>query len=479
MGKNGRLSPVSLLIFLMLVSPVVVIYYLDFPNGAVAGSAWLGVCISVWSATRLTLALSRTPTPRYSWMLWLYTYAFTGFPALFQVLLGVFPSTAPGQTAEGFGRAYVVVAIGLVAYEIGCKISRFLPDRRDVKVDLGGLGGSRALAALTVLGSLVAWYMIMMTGPEILFGTREDVRRIREHHWPNMSVLAVLVAMQYVPALFYVNSCRLRGFKKGWLAGALKLFASVSALIAVNPITSPRIQSGTVILSLACGYGLFERRRITKVNAVAVTLLVIFAFPYTDAFRGSTKSDYSSYLDVVTRKGDYDSMAQMANIVDFVELHGDAGGRQFLGVVAVAIPRSVWAEKPIDTGTLVALERGYEFTNLSAPIWGEMYINFGVLGLILGAAGLGVMFTRLDDLSSRAGADSILRIQYGVIPFYLLILLRGSLMQASAALFLMLSVIALVRLESYVKSVRSISCEQPVTLLVQPGVELCRTAGIR
>jgi len=103
------------------------------------------------------------------------------------------------------------------------------------------------------------------------------------------------------------------------------------------------------------------------------------------------------------------------------------------------VPRTMWPNKPIDTGTLLGEFKGYNFTNLSAPMWSELLINFGWVGLVLGMAALGYLFRRLDSgAEARLRVSSIPPVLGCVIPFYLLIVLRGSLLQAMANLLVIL-----------------------------------------
>ena len=131
--------------------------------------------------------------------------------------------------------------------------------------------------------------------------------------------------------------------------------------------------------------------------------------------------------------GDFDAFAQIVNTVELVATEGVTWGYQALGVILFWVPSSFWNSKPLDSGIVIANFKGYDFTNLSAPLWSEFYLNFGWVGVAIGMLLVGYVARRLDEsseLSLRLHSEpSILAC---ILPFYSLILLRGSLLQAVA-----------------------------------------------
>jgi hypothetical protein len=72
-------------------------------------------------------------------------------------------------------------------------------------------------------------------------------------------------------------------------------------------------------------------------------------------------------------------------------------------------------------------------------MWAEMYINGGWPLLVLGMMGFGILVgaqdKKIDGILRRARAPGILAC---ILPFYLMILLRGSLLQAMSYLTVIL-----------------------------------------
>lgn len=210
--------------------------------------------------------------------------------------------------------------------------------------------------------------------------------------------------------------------------------------LIVNPISSPRYIFGTVALGYLAALGAYSSLRRYRVIALSSVLGLLFLFPLLDTFR----YDANATIQVVNPlesflSGDYDSFAQINNAVSYVADVGATSGRQALGVLLFWVPRAVWPAKPVDTGILLAEYRGYGFTNLSAPLPAEFYINGGWAFLVIGMIAFGYAIKgwdrRSEDNLARLGVPTLVGC---ILPFYLLIVLRGSLLQAMAYLSVVL-----------------------------------------
>jgi hypothetical protein len=97
------------------------------------------------------------------------------------------------------------------------------------------------------------------------------------------------------------------------------------------------------------------------------------------------------------------------------------------------VPSSLWTSKPLATGIFLGnyLIAHYDmwFTNLSAPLVGEGYLDFGYAGVVAYAAVMAYVVTFLNSLARR-------RDKWAALPMavyasvFLMIVLRGSLMIA-------------------------------------------------
>jgi hypothetical protein len=178
-----------------------------------------------------------------------------------------------------------------------------------------------------------------------------------------------------------------------------------------------------------------------RLSLSGIIVAFLFLFPILDAFRTvAGTADRPGFFDEYAGNADYDAFWQVANTLSYISVEGITWGRQALGVLFFWVPRSVWPDKPVDTGILLANFKGYSFTNLSAPLWAEIAINLGVVCTLLIMVAIGAGMVKLDLRLPRAfvvgGTAAIIG---AILPAYMIILLRGSLLQASGGLFVMLA----------------------------------------
>jgi hypothetical protein len=129
----------------------------------------------------------------------------------------------------------------------------------------------------------------------------------------------------------------------------------------------------------------------------------------------------------------YDSWANIYTAIEIAGAHGVQWGHQLLGSLLFFVPSSLWSTKPLATGIFLAdyLIANYSmwFTNLSAPLIAEGYLDFGLVGVILYAGAAAFVVTLLNKIALRGSKwvyyPSAI---YGGV--FLMIVLRGSLMIA-------------------------------------------------
>jgi hypothetical protein len=206
-------------------------------------------------------------------------------------------------------------------------------------------------------------------------------------------------------------------------------------VVVNNPISNSRYWFGTILIALV--FAIWPTLRAGYRGLVVVALFTAAVlFPYTDYFRYEPvyrQAMSGSVLEVMSVKGDYDAQAQLTNTVDFVDSSGFFYGQQALGALLFWVPRSVWPDKPVDTGTILATYARSTNLNLSAPLWSEAYIDFGLVGVVLVFLALGYTVGRLDLSYAAAARWPGARWALIVTPVaagYLFIILRGSLLQA-------------------------------------------------
>jgi hypothetical protein len=438
----ARLSPLiagTACLGLCVVGPMLVV--LSMPDPQPTGSAaLLAVLVLVLAGARFSWLLGRGEARLMEFSFWIFTYVFMGLAPLVQMRSGIYPGTTPGLLSRLNFSASFIVLIGAIFAGIGCLVSRSSRER------LAFSSVRRFRIVVLALAALVAnVYYVAQVGPASLVSSRSDLNKAEIDQWSNSTTAAIVGSFCTMPLLVaWLGLVQLRHQRReAGQTSSLVLPAIVlcALLFSVNPISSPRYIFGTVILSILAGIGAYATATRVRIMSVAFLVALVFVFPVADAFRRSHIPDFSDLglINSMT-SGDFDAFGQVNNTVHYVMSEGITWGRQAAGVLLFWIPRSYWPDKPVDTGEFLAEYRGYTFENLSAPIWSELFINGGWIVLVLGMLALGVFMRLRDD---RAITAKLLGQQPPVLsvilPFYMFILLRGSLLQAMAHLVVIAS----------------------------------------
>lgn len=188
---------------------------------------------------------------------------------------------------------------------------------------------------------------------------------------------------------------------------------SACALALLNPIVTPRFVAGAAAIGLVlASASSSERWRLdTQARRLCLTLLgsmlaVFLTFGF-QSFSSARRSGQQLELRTVSNtslleSGDYSQFQQVTNAIRYVDLNGTSGGFQLVGALFNFVPRSFWPSKPVDTGVLVARESWGGNASASLPV--ELYVDFGWLGVVVGAVATGWLSFRLDSELRGAGA---------------------------------------------------------------------------
>ncbi|MGF0170848.1 hypothetical protein ACQF36_10055 [Streptomyces sp. Marseille-Q5077] len=414
------------------------------------GTALAVQCVvAVHTGVGLARVLTDTSVRLVAFGFWLFSYVWLGLAPLAMLATDTYPLGYRSGETTAFAAA-VLTELGLLAYTAGAALAA--GRKRGRSAVLEPLL-SRTLSPLPVLllcGLSLLLAVVLIPGQEgglrAYFTSRQALWQSDTQsdtaHALRVWCLAVpafwsMVALVHLPRR--ANGDRLlRAVRLLLLPALLALNVTVN-----NPISRPRFWAGTVLLVLLFSWHRFNTPRAFRGIAVAITAVVLFAFPYSDYFR----YDEREALQVVglaeqfSTTMDYDAFQQMQTGIDYVQENGFSPSA-LLGVVLVVIPRTMWPGKPQATGIEFAEYAGYDFHNLSAPLWIESYLWGGPLCVVAVFCLLGAAGRRVDDIRARLrGRQSTLAVL--LVPafaFYQLIFLRGSLMAIIAPLALLLIV---------------------------------------
>lgn len=207
-----------------------------------------------------------------------------------------------------------------------------------------------------------------------------------------------------------------------------------------NPLAAPRYW--TVAIALGCLAPLLLDRRKTGSALLLVSIAGLVIMPALDLGRRAWSVEdvlfefryfeFPSPSTYLAENGDLASYSIFTLALEWVSIHGLTWGRQLLGAVILFwVPRSVWADKPISTGSQIVGDFGFDFTVLSAAIMADAYLDFGWVGVVGLAALVGWAVARLDRVYwSRSGTARVIDSFYPYLLGMMLFITRGSLMSA-------------------------------------------------
>lgn len=185
----------------------------------------------------------------------------------------------------------------------------------------------------------------------------------------------------------------------------LVALSAVLLFLYDNPFANTRFISTVAIFSVVFLL-LQPRTRRGMVVVVAVVVVgVIGVYPLANAFRG----DGSSGETLSLADNDFDGFQQLVNTTQYVEQQGHTWGAHLGSAALFFLPRSFWPGKSVPASIPVAANRGYAFTNLSLPLPGELYLDFGAGGMAVAMLGWGRLWRQLDrrwaaGTGTRSGA---------------------------------------------------------------------------
>jgi hypothetical protein len=372
---------------------------------------------------------------------WVYVYVWLGVTGFLQLATRRFPwpGAYDGEVVLG---VILTVWVGLVSYELGLRMrvtdtlgSGWSVLRRRVQtgrtIALGMLAVGVAGALLWQVGG-VGTILVSRVEFQRAFGQLGQGKAI------GMAVHAGLTIPAFVSLLalwsLWCSRSRLRARERVAVGVFLVLLLGLNALVN-NPLYSPRAWFGTIVLSLVFVAFRWWPGVSPSFWIGGLLLLFVVLFPYSDVFRHSTRPTFEFRLgeavpQQLVGSGDYASFQQLLNARQYVGEEGLRGGRQMLATLFVWIPRQIWADKPVDTADLVATHAGYRYTNLEMPLWGELYVDWGLLGVVLGFFLYGWMTVFVQAVVERyAEARRTLgTLVVAILVGYQVLLLRGDLM---------------------------------------------------
>ncbi|WP_406603589.1 O-antigen polysaccharide polymerase Wzy [Niabella agricola] len=389
------------------------------------------VFIQIFSTVRI---FSRTKQP-YSLnkAFYLFCLFFFGVAPILQFYSGAsFFGARLLNEKDYFSTNLLIIAI-MIAYEIFYMsfLRKSLSQKAIKSVDryeIGELTSSQSF--ILVIISLISFSLVLYANNGSLLSMLIRGGDYKEENASSSSVLSLIIYQFCRPlsiiCLFYYITSK----SKNYLTIIL---LSILALATCSPLGMPRFAAAALYIPLLL---LTIRAFSVRSNIFSLTFIMglLVIFPFLNSFRFYSK--YSSAklgLDTeMFTTGNFDSYQNFALIVSQNLI---TWGRQLLGVFLFWVPRSLWPDKPVGSGVLLAEKNHFEFDNVSANYFAEGYINFGIPGIIIFTIILAYFTSRIDKLywsniSNRKHNFS--RVSYFVLIGMLFFILRGDLLSSFA-----------------------------------------------
>jgi hypothetical protein len=451
-SMTGSLTATLLIVAFCGLVPLGVFATVPYPTDrAVPFEVALSLIILLISGVRLATVIGSGRQTLFTFAFWLFAYAFIAVPAFAQIITQRFPGTTPNIMVDYAAEALGVVLLGLGAAMLGGLIGRrsrrpAAPALPSAHATPGWSLDRNRIVVLAVVGFIAWGYFVARLGPATFFSSRDEMATARSLAFPDPVTSTIIASVATLPLLVCVHAMARHRRAQRASTGTARDFtlmlpaALLAVLFAINVVTSSRYLFGTMAFSLLVLFGGFANRRRARMSMGGLVFVLLAAFPLFSIFRRATASTTSQLgAAAFVNSGDYDSFAQIINAVNYVADEGVVWGKQLLGPFVFWVPRSVWPDKPIDTGVLLAQFRGYSFENLSAPFWSEAFLSGGWIGVIVLFLVLGYVLKRADSrLDMSLENAGVFGISTAILSFYMLILLRGSLLQATSTLAVIL-----------------------------------------
>lgn len=459
-----------LLIAVILSAAVPAFLVADVPDVGRSSGWILTLLVMVWSGLRMATAIASGRPMLFDFFFWIFCYVFMGLAPSVQIRSGLISTTTQGMNPALDVPTALLVVLGILCYEVGRVVALFrqrakhraataAATGRDhgsapaVRAPIVGSGVSTwRTIALVIVGFAASAYFVVKVGVGSLFIDRYAFDALRATVWPDPATGAVVRALAVYPLLVGIGALALlwRTARHGRAVyGVAALVCTGLLLTIVNPVSSARYTLGTVVFAIAVYAGAVATSHRTRLTLVATIIGFIFVFPIADAFRVTTATVDASRTGFFTEymgNPDYDAFWQIGNAYSYALDGLVQFGQQTLGSLFFWLPRAIWADKPVDTGILLAQYRGYSFDNLSAPLWAEFLVNGGIPVLVIGFLCVGYLLRDMDRRLLPAFTQArFWAIVGAVFPVYMTILLRGSLLQATGAVFVAIGCLLVVR----------------------------------
>ena len=395
-----------------------------------AGTHFLIIGLALWHITRLkrfNLGASFS----------FFALFFFGFIPLFEYKLNITYSGASAARDSSYLFAGILALLSSVSFYLGYGLDRGSPMKVVTLGELRYLSRrhrqiviAAAVIAIAALSAGIALYFELDVGNMLFRGFAEQL----ELSAFGYSAISFFVRPLLFNLIFLILLIRAR--QRGSFDVATYTLCML-LLVFVSPVGIPRTLTGALYIPLLML--VFFPRLISTYSVVCVIIFaVLLVAPIADIFRsvqaGPTVDLLSNFNLDYAFSGHFDAFFNLTQVVD---LSYSSAGLQVMGALLFWIPRAIWPGKPVGTSFDFADYAGLSAHNVSFPLTAELYVDFGIFGVLLGMYILGLIYRRLDAYLSKprecgslfSYLAPIAHLELSILGIYLL---RGSFLSSFA-----------------------------------------------
>ena len=414
-----------------------------------------------------------------------FVYVFLGVQPLLSVSTHAFPNNIYLSDRLITFTGWLII-LGIAAFETGYMVGRGKADTAHSHTNqFKGISLKMIWVAGAVIGGLTM-LLILVYGPGLFIygasggGINREVGQ--------MESLLITFGVRVPAAVLLFLAVYLRKvYKSSALPGrrVRSLNAALVFLIVLNftvsmPLTTPRLWMGSILLTVLF---ISMRWRGARSFLVLTTLsclglLLLFAgldprrliMPLLQNESGVSaiiSESVAGSVQGLATDPNFDAFAMLGSITQYTDNYGYSWGHQMLLPGFFWVPRSVWNSKPIGTPDMVAGDMDLFSLNVSSPLWGEGYINFGIFGLFIFLFVFGWLARAADDFLAQTTGKQGPAFQTVISSFFAantFILLRGDL--TSGVMYLQLVIafsLLILYLNRYLKACQPVIYNHVVT----------------
>ena len=342
---------------------------------------------------------------------WVFVYIFIGMVSIIQMNANEIPWVNFSKYSYLSTQAIIIFIIGVFSFIFG-RYSKLKIDISDREISL------RSLNILLILNLLGLFIVLSSIGFKSLILPRVVYTSlILESGYLNILITSLLQNSLILCLIGYIHL-----FKRNQTSIYFLIPLILISVIYFNPIRSDRFSFFTLYIILLFSYFGFNK----KLWASLLISGLVFIFPFSDIFRSfneqfnfeiSTLGD--NFLD-----GDFDAFSTVLMSIYFVKLSSYLYFANLISPLYVYIPRQFWNSKPISSSDLMTNELNINYPDIVISLWGEGFLGFGFLGVIIVFYCIGVYIKSFSYLKKTNDFQHLL---FFISMPTLLFVLRGNI----------------------------------------------------